>query len=52
MRREYRHRRNERMRAGRHAVRAAQPGSAPTTERLHEHLAEPRPMSLSERMML
>lgn len=52
MRREYRYRRAERMRAARHATRTAQPGSAPTTDRLHAHLAEPRPKSLAERMML
>jgi hypothetical protein len=51
MRREYRHRRYERLRAGRQAVRAAQPTSAPTTDRLHAQLAEPRPLSVVERMM-
>ncbi len=51
MRREYRHRRNERLRAGRQAVRAARPTSAPSTERLHAHLSEPLPPSLSDRMI-
>jgi hypothetical protein len=52
MRREYRHRRRERLHAGRQAVRTAQPSSAPTTDRLHAHLAEPKPLTLAERMML
>jgi len=51
MRREYRHRRSERLRAGRQAVRMARPTSAPSTERLHEHLAEPRPFSVTDRMI-
>ena len=51
MRREYRHRRNERLRAGRQAVRLARPTSAPSTDRLHEHLLEPKPMGLTERMI-
>jgi hypothetical protein len=51
MRREYRHRRRERLRAGREAVRAAKPSHAPTTERLHAELLEPRPATLTERMI-
>ncbi len=51
MRREYGHRRRERLRAGREAVRAAQPSHAPTTERLHAELLEPRPITLTERMI-
>jgi hypothetical protein len=51
MRREYRHRRRERLRAGRQAVRMARPTSAPTTDRLHEHLLEPRPLTLTDRMI-
>ena len=51
MRREYRHRRRERLRAGRQAVRVARPTSAPSTERLHAEFAEPRPLSLTERMI-
>jgi hypothetical protein len=51
MRREYRHRRRERLRAGRQAVRLARPTSAPSTERLHAEFAEPRPLSLTERMI-
>jgi hypothetical protein len=51
MRREYRHRRRERLRAGREAVRAAKPSHAPTTERLHAELLEPRPTTLTERMI-
>jgi hypothetical protein len=51
MRREYRHRRHERLRAGRLAIRTARPASAPSTERLHAEFAEPRPLSLSERMI-
>lgn len=51
MRREYRHRRRERLRAGRQAVRMAQPTSAPSTNRLHEHLLEPKPLSLTDRMI-
>jgi hypothetical protein len=51
MRREYRHRRRERLRAGRQAVRLARPTSAPGTERLHAEFAEPRPLSLTERMI-
>jgi hypothetical protein len=51
MRREYRHRRRERLQAGRQAIRAARPTSAPTTDRLHEHLLEPRPLSLTDRMI-
>ena len=51
MRREYRHRRRERLRAGRQAIRMAQPTSAPTTDRLHAHLAEPRQLTLTERMI-
>lgn len=51
MRREYRHRRRERLRAGREAVRAAKPSHAPTTERLHAELLEPRPATLAERMI-
>jgi hypothetical protein len=50
MRREYRHRRRERLRAGRQAIRMAQPSSAPSTDRLHEHLLEPRPLSLTDQM--
>ena len=49
MRREYRHRRSERLRAGRQAVRMARPTSAPSTERLHQRLLEPRPLSLTDR---
>lgn len=51
MRREYRHRRRERLRAGREAVRAAKPSHAPTTDRLHAELLEPRPATLTERMI-
>lgn len=51
MRREYQHRRRERLRAGRDAVRATKPSHAPTTERLHAELLEPRPVSLTERMI-
>ena len=51
MRREYRHRRSERLRAGRQAIRMARPTSAPSTDRLHEHLAEPKPPSLTDRMI-
>jgi len=51
MRREYRHRRRERLSAGREAVRAAKPSHAPTTERLHAELLEPRPATLTERMI-
>lgn len=51
MRREYRHRRNERLRAGWQAVRAARPTSAPSTDRLHARLSEPLPPSLSDRMI-
>ena len=51
MRREYRHRRSQRLRAGRQAVRMARPTSAPSTDRLHEHLREPKPLSLTDRMI-
>ena len=51
MRREYRHRRSERLRAGRQAVRMARPTSAPSTDRLHDHLREPQPLSLTDRMV-
>lgn len=51
MRREYRHRRRQRLRAGRQAIRAARPTAAPTTDRLHAHLVEPRPLSLTDRMI-
>jgi len=51
MRREYRHRRRERLRAGRQAVRVARPPAAPSTERLLAEFAEPRPLSLTERMI-
>jgi len=51
MRREFRHRRRDRLRAGRQAVRMAQPTSAPSTDRLHEQLLEPRPLSLTDRMI-
>ena len=51
MRREFRHRRRERLRAGRDAMRMAKPSSAPTTERLHAELLEPRPATLTERMV-
>lgn len=51
MRREYRHRRSERLRAGRQAVRMARPTSAPSTDRLHEKLREPKPLSLTDRMI-
>jgi hypothetical protein len=51
MRREYRHRRRERLRAGREAVRAARPSHAPTTEHLHAQLQEPRQLTLTERMI-
>jgi len=51
MRREYRHRRRERLRAGREAVRATKPSHAPTTDRLHAELLEPRPATLTERMI-
>jgi hypothetical protein len=51
MRREYRHRRRERLQAGRQAIRMARPTSAPTTDRLHEHLLEPKPLSLTDQMI-
>ena len=51
MRREYRHRRRERLRAGRQAVRMSRPPSAPSTERLHAEFAEPKPLSLTDRMV-
>ena len=51
MRREYRHRRSQRLRAGRQAVRTARPTSAPSTDRLHEHLLESKPLSLTDRMI-
>ena len=51
MRREYRHRRRERLSAGRQAIRAARPASAPSTDRLHARLAEPNPLSLTDRMV-
>lgn len=51
MRREYRHRRSERLRAGRQAVRLARPTPAPSTDRLHEDLREPKPLSLTDRMI-
>ncbi|HUQ00484.1 MAG TPA: hypothetical protein VM093_08500 [Aeromicrobium sp.] len=51
MRREYRHRRSERSRAGRHAVRMARPTPAPTTDRLHARLMEPKPVSVTDRMI-
>jgi hypothetical protein len=51
MRREYRHRRRERLRAGRQAVRLARPTSAPSTERLQAEFLEPRPLSLTDRMI-
>lgn len=51
MRREYRHRRRERLRAGRQAIRMARPTTAPTTDRLHAHLMEPKPLSLTDRMI-
>jgi hypothetical protein len=51
VRREYRHRRSERLRAGRQAIRMARPTTAPTTDRLHEQLLEPRPLSLTDRMI-
>lgn len=51
MRREYRHRRRERLSAGRQAIRVARPSSAPSTDRLHEHLLEPKPLSLTDRMV-
>jgi hypothetical protein len=50
MRREYRHRRSQRLSAGRQAVRMARPASAPSTDRLHERLLEPKPLSLTDRM--
>ncbi|MFL6089780.1 MAG: hypothetical protein ACJ71Z_06550 [Aeromicrobium sp.] len=51
MRREYRHRRRERLSAGRQAIRMARPTSAPSTDRLHDHLLEQRPASLTDRMI-
>ena len=51
MRREYRHRRRERLRAGRRAVRVSRPTSAPSTERLHAEFAEPKSLSLTDRMI-
>jgi hypothetical protein len=51
MRREYRHRRRERLRAGREAVRLAKPSHAPTTDRLHAELLESRPPGIAERMV-
>lgn len=50
MRREFRHRRRERLRAGREAVRLAKPSHASTSERLHAELLEPRPLGIAERM--
>ena len=50
MRREYRHRRTERLRAGRRAVRMSRPTSAPSTERLHAEFAEPKQLRLTDRM--
>ena len=51
MRREYRHRRRERLRAGRDAIRAAKPSHAPTTERLHADLLQPTTPGPAERML-
>lgn len=51
MRREYRHRRRDRLRTGRQAIRMARPTSAPSTDRLHEHLLEPKPRSVTDRMI-
>ena len=51
MRREYRHRRRARLRTGRQAIRMARPTSAPSTDRLHEHLLETKPRSLTDRMI-
>lgn len=51
MRREYRHRRRERLRAGRDAIRMARPSHAPTTDRLHAELLESRPLGVAERMI-
>ncbi|HJR88839.1 MAG TPA: hypothetical protein VJ782_01600 [Aeromicrobium sp.] len=51
MRREYRHRRRERMRAGRQAIRMTHPTSAPSTDRLHQHLLESKPLTLTDRMV-
>ena len=51
MRREYRHRRRERLRAGRQAIRMSRPTSAPSTERLHAEFAEPKPLSLTDQMV-
>ena len=51
MRREYRHRRRERLRAGRRAVRTHRPTSAPSTDRLHAEFAEPKALSLTDRMI-
>lgn len=51
MRREFRHRRRERLRAGRRAVRMSRPTSAPSTDRLHAEFAEPKPLSLTDRMV-
>jgi hypothetical protein len=51
MRREFRHRRRERLRAGRLAMRTTRPAAAPSTERLRAEFAEPRPLSLTERMI-
>ena len=46
MRREYRHRRRERLRAGRQAIRGTRPTSARSTERLHAEFAEPKPLGV------
>lgn len=51
MRREYRHRRRERLRAGRRAVRVTRPTSAPSTDRLHAEFVEPRPLRITDRMI-
>lgn len=51
MRREYRHRRRQRLQAARQAIRTAHPTSAPTTDRMHESLLEPQPLSLTDRMI-
>lgn len=51
MRREYQHRRRERLRAGRRAVRVTRPTAAPSTDRLHAEFVEPRPLSITDRMI-
>jgi len=51
MRREFVHRRKQRLRAGKQAIRTFHPTASPSSDRLHEHLLEPRPMTLTDRMI-